>query len=38
MIITIEGENLDYDKIAKAMENTGAVVRSIDQGRRQSPD
>jgi hypothetical protein len=31
MIITIEGENLDYDKIAKAIENTGAVVHSIDQ-------
>jgi hypothetical protein len=29
-IITIEGENLDYDKIAKAIESTGAVVHSID--------
>ncbi len=31
MIITVEGENLDYDKIARAIENTGAVVHSIDQ-------
>ncbi len=31
MIITVEGENLDYDKIAKAIDNTGAVVHSIDQ-------
>jgi|UniRef100_A0A7V6A500 hypothetical protein len=29
-IITIEGENLHYDKIAEAIENTGAVVHSID--------
>jgi hypothetical protein len=31
MIITVEGENLDYDKIAKAIDNTGAAVHSIDQ-------
>jgi uncharacterized protein len=31
MIITVEGENLDYDKIALAIENIGAVVHSIDQ-------
>jgi hypothetical protein len=31
MIITVEGENLDYDNIAKAIENTGAAVHSIDQ-------
>jgi len=31
MIVTVEGECLDYDKIAQAIENTGAVVHSIDQ-------
>jgi len=31
MDITIEGENLDYDDILKAIESTGAVVHSIDQ-------
>uniref|UniRef100_A0A7C3UZ24 DUF211 domain-containing protein n=1 Tax=Desulfobacca acetoxidans TaxID=60893 RepID=A0A7C3UZ24_9BACT len=31
MIVTVEGEYLDYDKIAQAIENTGAVVHSIDQ-------
>jgi hypothetical protein len=29
-IITIEGENLVYDKIADAIESSGAVVHSID--------
>ena len=31
MDITIEGENLDYDDVLKAIESTGAVVHSIDQ-------
>jgi hypothetical protein len=31
MDVTIEGENLDYDAIFKAIESTGAVVHSIDQ-------
>lgn len=31
MIVTVEGENLDFDSIAQAIENTGAVVHSIDQ-------
>ncbi len=29
--ITIEGERLDYAKLVKAIESTGAVVHSIDQ-------
>lgn len=29
--ITIEGENLDYQEIAKAIENSGAVVHGIEQ-------
>jgi hypothetical protein len=29
--IVIEGDNLDYDNIQKAIENAGAVVHSIDQ-------
>ena len=29
--ITIEGENLNYDALRKAIESTGAVVHSIDQ-------
>jgi hypothetical protein len=29
--VTIEGENLDYDALVKAIESTGAVVHSIDQ-------
>jgi uncharacterized protein len=29
--VTIEGENLDYDVLRKAIESTGAVVHSIDQ-------
>jgi hypothetical protein len=31
MDITIEGEYLDYHKLVKAIESTGAVVHSIDQ-------
>jgi len=31
MEITIEGENLDYDVIVKAIESTGAVVHSVDE-------
>jgi uncharacterized protein len=31
MEITIEGNGLDYDAIAKAIGNSGAVVHSIDQ-------
>lgn len=31
MDITIEGAGLDYDRIAAAIESTGAVVHSIDQ-------
>ncbi len=29
--ITIEGDNLDYREIAKAIENSGAVVHGIEQ-------
>jgi hypothetical protein len=29
--ITIEGNGLDYDEIAKAIENSGAVVHGIEQ-------
>jgi hypothetical protein len=29
--ITIEGENLKYDDLVKAIEKTGAVVHSVDQ-------
>lgn len=29
--ITIEGENLNYDALCKAIESTGAVVHSVDQ-------
>lgn len=29
--VTIEGQNLDYDSIVKAIESTGAVVHSVDQ-------
>ena len=29
--VTVEGENLDYDALVKAIESTGAVVHSIDQ-------
>lgn len=31
MDITIEGQQLSYDQILKAIESTGAVVHSIDQ-------
>lgn len=31
MDVTIEGNGLDYDAIAEAIEHTGAVVHSIDQ-------
>ncbi len=31
MDVTIEGANLDYDLIAAAIEQTGAVVHSIDE-------
>ncbi|WP_089174966.1 DUF211 domain-containing protein [Bosea sp. AS-1] len=31
MNVTIEGSNLDYDEIAKAIERTGAVVHSLDE-------
>lgn len=29
--ITIEGTNLDYQEIAKAIENSGAVVHGVEQ-------
>ncbi len=29
--ITVEGENLDYEYLVKAIESTGAVVHSIDE-------
>jgi hypothetical protein len=31
MDVTIEGQNLDYDTLVKAIETAGAVVHSIDQ-------
>jgi hypothetical protein len=31
MEVTIEGEDLDYDEVARAIESSGAVVHSIDQ-------
>jgi hypothetical protein len=31
MDFTIEGQHLDYDELASAIEKTGAVVHSIDQ-------
>lgn len=31
MNVTIEGENMDYDEIVKAVESTGAVVHSLDE-------
>jgi hypothetical protein len=31
MNVTIEGENMDYDEITKAIESTGAVVHSLDE-------
>lgn len=30
-VVTIEGEALDYDEIVKAIEESGAVVHSLDQ-------
>jgi hypothetical protein len=29
--VTIEGQNLSYEMLVKAIEHTGAVVHSIDQ-------
>lgn len=31
MDVTIEGEQIDYEALVKAVEQTGAVVHSIDQ-------
>ncbi len=31
MDVTIEGSNLDYDEIMKAIESSGAVVHSLDE-------
>jgi uncharacterized protein len=31
MNITVQGSNLDYEEIARAIENAGAVVHSIDE-------
>ena len=31
MIITVEGEDIDYSSLIKAIESTGAVVHSIDE-------
>lgn len=31
MEVTIEGEDLDYDELVRAIESSGAVVHSIDQ-------
>jgi hypothetical protein len=31
MNVTIEGEQLDYETLVKAIESTGAVVHSVDQ-------
>jgi len=31
MNVTIEGENMNYDEITRAIESTGAVVHSLDQ-------
>ncbi|HVY56877.1 MAG TPA: DUF211 domain-containing protein [Xanthobacteraceae bacterium] len=31
LVITIEGNALDYDEIAKAIEDSGAVVHGIEQ-------
>lgn len=31
MDVTIDGEGLDYDEVVKAIEQTGAVVHSLDQ-------
>lgn len=29
--VTVEGENLSYEELVKAIEKTGAVVHSVDQ-------
>lgn len=29
--VTVEGSRLDYDEVVRAIENTGAVVHSLDQ-------
>jgi hypothetical protein len=31
LVITIEGDGLDYDEIVKAIEDSGAVVHGIEQ-------
>lgn len=31
MNITIEGDNLDFEQISRAIEDTGAVVHSLDE-------
>ena len=31
MNVTIEGANMDYEQIVRAIESTGAVVHSLDQ-------
>ncbi|MFD2031424.1 DUF211 domain-containing protein [Ancylobacter dichloromethanicus] len=31
MNVTIEGDNMDFDEITKAIESTGAVVHSLDE-------
>jgi hypothetical protein len=31
MMVTIEGTNLDYDQIVRAIEHSGAVVHGIEQ-------
>jgi hypothetical protein len=31
MVITIEGESLNYEKIIEAIEDAGAVVHSVDE-------
>lgn len=30
-VVTIEGEMLDYEEIARAIENSGAVIHSLDE-------
>ncbi len=40
MNVTIEGDNIDFDEVVKAIESTGAVVHSLDEiavGRRIIP-
>jgi hypothetical protein len=31
MNVSIQGDNMDYDEITKAIESTGAVVHSLDE-------